>query len=104
MDSYCYKIKSQWPTRAPFLNYEVDITIKLSKRQDIKPKKDALCSRKPSQRFRSGRHLYTGLEVGQTISSSRNLRFRPFFCLLNWMFLFPELWCATQQAIKLRQV
>lgn len=39
MDSYCYKIKSQWPTRAPFLNYKVDITIKLSKRQGIKPKK-----------------------------------------------------------------
>lgn len=31
-------------------------------------------------RFLSVRHLYTGLVVGLTISSSRSLRFLPFFC------------------------
>lgn len=40
------------------------------------------------QRFLSCRHLYTGLEVGLTISSSRSLRFLPLFCTndaLKWL-------------------
>lgn len=38
------------------------------------------------QRFRSARHLYTGLEVGLESSSSHSLRLRPIFCYKHVSF------------------
>lgn len=44
-----------------------------------------------SQRFLSCLHLNTGPDVGQTISSSRSFRFRPFFCIKSKYVITPTL-------------